>query len=93
MNTLPLVLRGASKIGWYEGSGFFVIMSILNYKWSQVGVYDIYDKSIAAILTGLLAAAGAAYWKSNDKPTALTLATVAILQGLGVRNGWYHRSF
>lgn len=27
MNTLPLVLRGASKIGWYEGSGFFVIMS------------------------------------------------------------------
>jgi len=27
MNTLPLMLRGASKIGWYEGSGFFVIMS------------------------------------------------------------------
>jgi len=27
MRTLPLVLRGASKIGWYEGSGFFVIMS------------------------------------------------------------------
>lgn len=55
-------------------------------------MYDIYDKSIAAILTGLLAAAGAAYWKSNDKPTAVTLATVAILQGLGVRNGWYYRS-
>jgi hypothetical protein len=27
MNSLPLVLRGASKIGWYEGSGFFIIMS------------------------------------------------------------------
>lgn len=27
MNTLPLMLRGASKIGWYEGSGFFLIMS------------------------------------------------------------------
>jgi hypothetical protein len=112
MNTLPLVLRGASKIGWYEGSGFFLIMSkfshiplnaytyisytnvssgILNYKWAQSGIFDIYDKTIAGILTGLLAAAGAAYWKSNDKPTAMTLAAVAILQGLGVRNGWYHR--
>lgn len=27
MNTLPIVLRGASKIGWYEGSGFLLIMS------------------------------------------------------------------
>merc|ERR1711964_477981 len=69
MNTLPLMLRGASKIGWYEGSGFFVIMSILNYKWSVTGIYDVYDKSIAGVLTTLLAAAGAAYWKSNDRPT------------------------
>ena len=28
MRTLPLVLRGASKIGWYEGSGFFLITSM-----------------------------------------------------------------
>jgi hypothetical protein len=27
MNTLPVMLRGASKIGWYEGSGFFLMMS------------------------------------------------------------------
>jgi hypothetical protein len=39
----------------------------------------------------MLAAAGAAYWKSNDKPTAITLAVVAILQGLGMRNGSYSR--
>jgi uncharacterized membrane protein YjjP (DUF1212 family) len=108
MNTLPLMLRGASKIGWYEGSGFFIIMSklpnnlstqgswftniligILNYKWSVTGIYDVYDKSIAGVLTTMLAAAGAAYWKSNDRPTAITLGVVAILQGLGVRNGSY----
>ncbi|CAN9414303.1 unnamed protein product [Alternaria sp. RS040] len=52
MNTLPVMLRGASKIGWYEGSGFFLMMSILNYKWSVTGIYDVYDKSIAGILTG-----------------------------------------
>ncbi len=112
MNTLPLVLRGASKIGWYEGGGFFVIMSesargvffcslgplfinvligILNYKWSITGIYDIYDKSMAGILTTMLAAAGAAYWRSNDRPTAITLGVVAVLQGLGLRNGSYSR--
>ncbi|CAE6999563.1 hypothetical protein P3342_001053 [Pyrenophora teres f. teres] len=91
MRTLPLMLRGASKIGWYEGSGFFVIMSILNYKWSQTGVYDVYDKGIAGILVGMMAAAGGAYWTSNDKPTAMALGFVAVLQALGVRNGWYDR--
>ena len=27
MKTLPVMLRGASKIGWYEVSGFFLMMS------------------------------------------------------------------
>jgi len=63
----------------------------LNYKWAQTGIYDIYDKSIAGVLITLLAGAGAAYYKSGDKPTATTLAVVAIIQGLGVRNGSYSR--
>ncbi|OAL52122.1 hypothetical protein IQ07DRAFT_403862 [Pyrenochaeta sp. DS3sAY3a] len=86
LNTLPTALRGAVKAGWYEGSAFFLIMGILNYRWSQTGIYDIYDKSIAGILVSLLLGAGAAYFKSGDKPTATTLAVVAIIQGLGVRN-------
>ncbi|OAL01452.1 hypothetical protein IQ06DRAFT_293540 [Phaeosphaeriaceae sp. SRC1lsM3a] len=88
LNTLPTALRGAVKAGWYEGSVFFAIMGILNYKWAQTGIYDIYDKSIAGLLISLLAGAGAAYYKSGDKPTATTLAVIAIVQGLGVRNGW-----
>ena len=68
-----------------------VLKGILNYKWSVTGIYDVYDKSIAGVLTTLLAAAGAAYWKSNDRPTAITLGVVAILQGLGVRNASYSR--
>jgi hypothetical protein len=64
---------------------------ILNYKWAQTGIYDIYDKSIATLLISLLVGAGASYYKSGDKPTAGTLAIVAILQGLGVKNGSYSR--
>lgn len=66
-------------------------VGILNYKWAQTGIYDIYDKSIAGILVSLLLSAGAAYYTSGDKPTATTLAAVAILQGLGVRNGSYSK--
>jgi len=67
------------------------LLGILNYKWSHTGIYDVYDKGIAGILVGMMAAAGGAYWKSNDKPTAMALGFVAILQGLGVKNGWYDR--
>ncbi|KAH3936758.1 hypothetical protein HBI24_134630 [Parastagonospora nodorum] len=88
LNTLPTALRGAVQAGWYEGSVFFAIMGIMNYKWSMTGIYDIYDKSIATLLISLLIGAGASYFKSGDKPTATTLAVVAIIQGLGVRNGW-----
>lgn len=57
----------------------------------MTGIYDVYDKSIATLLISLLIGAGASYLKSGDKPTATTLAVVAIIQGLGIRNGSYSR--
>ncbi|KAJ4320554.1 hypothetical protein N0V94_003312 [Neodidymelliopsis sp. IMI 364377] len=85
INALPVALRGAVKAGWYEGSGFFLIMAILNYKWAQTGLLDIYDKSVAGLLVTILAGAAASYFQSGDKPTATTLAVVAVLQGLGAK--------
>ncbi|KAJ4303563.1 hypothetical protein N0V90_002462 [Kalmusia sp. IMI 367209] len=84
-NQLPLQLRGASKIGWYEGSVFFLISAILNYKWSQTGLLDMADKSIAGLLVSLLLGAGASYWRVNDRPTALTLFVAGALQAAGAR--------
>jgi hypothetical protein len=68
-----------------------LLKGIMNYKWAQTGIYDIYDKSIATLLVSLLLGAGASYYKSGDKPTAGTLALVAIVQGLGIKNGSYSR--
>ncbi|KAJ4383339.1 hypothetical protein N0V86_001386 [Didymella sp. IMI 355093] len=85
ISALPTALRGAVKAGWYEGSGFFLMMSILNYKWAQTGLLDIYDKSIAGLLVAILAGAAGSYFQSGDKPTAATLAVVAVLQGLGAK--------
>jgi hypothetical protein len=89
LSSLPSWVRTslpvANEITWLKRTG------ILNYKWAQTGIYDIYDKSIATLLITLLVGAGTSYFKSGDKPTATTLAIVAIVQGLGVRNGSYSR--
>ena len=59
---------------------------ILNYKWSQTGVVGSADKAIASLITSLLVGAGSYYYKTGDKGTAVTLASVAILQGLGAKD-------
>lgn len=59
MKQLPHLLRGAAKIGWYEGSVWFAIASVLNYKWSQTGLVDMADKTLASLLITLLFGAGA----------------------------------
>ncbi len=51
-------------------------LGLLNYKWSQTGIYDIYDKSIVGVYVSLLFGAGASYWRSGDKLTAVVLAAV-----------------
>ncbi|KAF2739489.1 hypothetical protein EJ04DRAFT_508767 [Polyplosphaeria fusca] len=86
LNTLPSKLRGAITAGWYEGSVFFAIMGILNYKWSQTGLVDSADKAIASLITTLLLGAGSYYYKTGDKPTCFLLTLVSILQGIGARN-------
>ncbi|KAG9206513.1 hypothetical protein G6514_003344 [Epicoccum nigrum] len=85
IRALPTALRGAVKAGWYEGSGFFLISAILNYKWAQTGLLDIYDKSVAGLLVTILVGAAGTYYASGDRPTGVTLAVVAVLQGLGAR--------
>ncbi|KAH6643939.1 hypothetical protein C7974DRAFT_10343 [Boeremia exigua] len=113
ISALPTTLRGAVKAGWYEGSGFFLMMgklrplsqiscfiirsvllqaskltvplAVLNYKWAQTGLLDIYDKSIAGLLVTILAGAAGSYFQSGDKPTAATLAAAAVLQGLAAK--------
>lgn len=62
-----------------------LFLAILNYKWAQTGLLDIYDKSIAGLLLSILVGAAGTYYVSGDKPTGVTLAVVAVLQGLGAR--------
>ncbi|KAF2656020.1 hypothetical protein K491DRAFT_657277 [Lophiostoma macrostomum CBS 122681] len=85
INSLPTAIRTAVKAGWYEGSVFFAMMAILNYKWSQTGLVDSADKAIASLLTTLLLGAGTSYYRGGDKPTGVILAVAGALQGWSAR--------
>ncbi|KAF2640291.1 hypothetical protein P280DRAFT_401405 [Massarina eburnea CBS 473.64] len=85
VNTLPTKLKAAVKIGWYEGSAFFAIVGLLNYKWSQTGLVDLADKSMAGILVSLLFGAGQHYFRTGDKTTGSVLGLIGILQAIGAK--------
>ncbi|KAF2746834.1 hypothetical protein M011DRAFT_424335 [Sporormia fimetaria CBS 119925] len=85
LNQVPALLRTTIKTGWYEGSVFFAIAAVLNYKYSQTGLLDLADRTVATLLTTLLFGAGAKYFGAGDKGTGITLAVVGILQGLGLK--------
>ncbi|KAF2195216.1 hypothetical protein K469DRAFT_698782 [Zopfia rhizophila CBS 207.26] len=85
LKQLPRALLGAVKAGWYEGSVFFAIMGILNYKWAQTGIVDPLDKLVASLISVLCLGAGTYYFRTGDKLTAGILAIVAGLQAVAVR--------
>ncbi|ORY07538.1 hypothetical protein BCR34DRAFT_570585 [Clohesyomyces aquaticus] len=85
LSTLPKTLLGACKAGWYEGSVFFAIIAVLNYKWSTTGLVDASDKLIASLITALCVGAGANYYRTGDTPTGVTLGLVAVLQGVAAK--------
>ena len=73
------------KAGWYEGSVFFAILGVLNYKWAQTGLVDGADKALVTLIVTLLFGAGGNYIRTGDKPTGLILGIVGILQTIAAR--------
>ncbi|KAF2800583.1 hypothetical protein K505DRAFT_403926 [Melanomma pulvis-pyrius CBS 109.77] len=85
LKQVPALLRSTVQAGWYEGSLFFAIVAVLNYKWSSTGLVDGPDKVLAGLVTSLLFGFGANYFRAGDKPTAVTLAIVGVIQALGAK--------
>ena len=55
---------------------------MLNYKWAQAGVLDIYDKGIIGLYISLLFGAGASYISGGDPTTGVILSVVGVVQGI-----------
>lgn len=55
---------------------------VLNCKWSQVGVLDIYGKSIIGLYTTLLLCSGINYRSTGDSTVGAVLVLVGVLESL-----------
>ncbi|PVH94375.1 hypothetical protein DM02DRAFT_572927 [Periconia macrospinosa] len=87
LSRLPSILKDTVRVGWYEGSMFFAMMSFLNYKWSQTGLVDGADKAIAGLLVTLFFGAGANYARAGDKGLGFAMSIIGVFQAVAARKG------
>ncbi|KAF2807599.1 uncharacterized protein BDZ99DRAFT_464535 [Mytilinidion resinicola] len=83
---LPALLTKAVQAGWFEGSVFFAILGLINYRWAHSGLADSTELGVAGLISLLCFGAGGWYAKSGDKQTGVLLAAAGVLQAVGVRS-------
>ncbi|KAJ5554413.1 hypothetical protein N7513_004372 [Penicillium frequentans] len=73
-------------VGWYQGSAFFLVTSLLHYQWSRdpTALNDPVNKVIAGIVNILLWASSAWYAKNGIKDNAVVVGLSAALQAYAV---------
>ncbi|KAJ5247046.1 hypothetical protein N7468_002029 [Penicillium chermesinum] len=73
-------------VGWYQGSAFFLLTSILHYQWSRnpQALADPLNKTMAGIVNLLLLVSSAWYAKHGIKENAWAVGLSALLQGYAV---------
>ncbi|KGO40850.1 hypothetical protein PEX1_091120 [Penicillium expansum] len=73
-------------LGWYQGSGFFLLTGLLHWQWSRDPslLQDPLSKAMAGIVNILLWASSVWYIKHGINDTAIVLAISATLQAFGV---------
>ncbi|GAD92430.1 predicted protein [Paecilomyces variotii No. 5] len=81
--SLPKTVQAYARAGWYQGSVFFIIMSLVNYRWSKTNVgtlIDPIDKGIAALNILLLWASALWYRKNGIKQATAAVGVSGLLQ-------------
>ncbi|CRG83921.1 hypothetical protein PISL3812_01277 [Talaromyces islandicus] len=82
--SLPAIQRAYSTSGWYQGSLFFLITALVNYRWSALdlpnGLTDPADKGIAGILVFLLYGSSVWYYGHGAKDTSAAVALAGSVQ-------------
>ncbi|KAE8131793.1 hypothetical protein BDV38DRAFT_297523 [Aspergillus pseudotamarii] len=73
-------------IGWYQGSAFFLMTSLIHYQWScnPHALQDPTNKAIAIITNALLWASSAWYFRTGIKENAWVVGLGATLQAWAV---------
>ncbi|KKZ64165.1 hypothetical protein EMCG_01513 [[Emmonsia] crescens] len=80
---LPRHVAAFSRAGWYQGSIFFLIVALTNYRWSQSthgALTDPIEKGIAALTSILCFGTSAWYNKNGIRDTAAIVGFAGAVQ-------------
>ncbi|KAF2495256.1 hypothetical protein BU16DRAFT_527133 [Lophium mytilinum] len=83
---LPAILTKRVQAGWFEGSVFFAMLGLINYRWAHSGLADSTELGVAGLISLVCFGAGGWYAKSGDKAGGVLLTFAGLLQGVGVRS-------
>ncbi|OAA53272.1 hypothetical protein ISF_08886 [Cordyceps fumosorosea ARSEF 2679] len=82
IKALPAEQKTCARSGWYQGSGFLFIASLLNYYWSknpQV-LQDPIQKAIAGLFSAILGVSSVFYAANGVAANSVVTGLVSALQ-------------
>jgi len=79
---LPRLVAAYPRAGWFQGSVWFFIGALLNYRWSRVSgpLTDPVERAIAVLITAVYLGTAAWYTKEGDAATGGILTVVGGMQ-------------
>ncbi|KAL4798334.1 hypothetical protein BDV19DRAFT_356863 [Aspergillus venezuelensis] len=80
--SLPEQSSACAKIGWYQGSVFFLVNAFVNYSWSQSPelLKNPINRAIAVIMTAVMWGSSGWYLKKGVKRNGVFVALIGALQ-------------
>ncbi|GAB0134409.1 hypothetical protein EsDP_00002783 [Epichloe bromicola] len=81
--SLSRLSSACAKVGWYQGSGFFIMNALLNYAWSQnpALLRDPVHKAIASTMIAIMWISGWWYAKNGVMANFVAVSAMGALQG------------
>ncbi|KAJ6782932.1 hypothetical protein PWT90_03084 [Aphanocladium album] len=82
VKALPQEQRTCARTGWFQGSGFILIASLLNYYWSknpQV-LQDPIQKTVAGLFSAILGVSSVYYAANGVTANSVVTALTSALQ-------------
>ncbi|KAL4923580.1 uncharacterized protein BDV17DRAFT_296211 [Aspergillus undulatus] len=79
---LPDNAHACARIGWYQGSAFFLVNALLNYNWSQSPeqLKNPINKFIAVLMTAVMWGSSGWYFKKGVNQNGVVVAIMGALQ-------------
>ncbi|KAL4990917.1 hypothetical protein BDW68DRAFT_23296 [Aspergillus falconensis] len=79
---LPANADTCARVGWYQGSAFFLVNALLNYNWSQAPeqLRNPINKIAAVIMAISMLGSSAGYFKGGVSKNGVVVAIMGLLQ-------------